>query len=270
MKKLEKKLKKFNLKVDKLEKADFYPTIFKRKSIRNFDLTPLDDDVLTEVSERLKNLKPLYNNIKVELNIIKSDGVKTRMMKKAPYYIAVFSEAKEGYLTNIGYMLQQMDLFLSYNDLGSCWQGIPRPKKEVLNSSDLEFVIFIAFGKPEDPESLYRTDLSQFNRKSLRAITDITGADELLEAARIAPSATNSQPWFFTGNEKLIHAYSVKPGFIKSLMTKKYISIDLGIVIYHLQVAAEHFGKKAKFVFDENAEANALQGRKYIGSLSLD
>lgn len=253
-----------------MEKTDFYPIIFKRKSIRNFDLTSLDDDVFTEVSEHLNDLKPMYDEIEVELKIIKPDGVKTRMMKKAPYYIAIFSEAKEGYLTNIGFMLQQMDLFLSYKGLASCWQGIPSPKKEVLNNSNLEFVIFIAFGKPEDPKSLHRTDVSQFKRKSLREITDITGADELLEAARIAPSATNSQPWFFTGDENLIHAYSIKPGFIKSLMIKKYISIDLGIALCHLQVAAEHFGKKATVVIDKNAETNAPQGRKYIASLSLE
>jgi hypothetical protein len=41
------------------------------------------------------------------------------MMKKAPHYIAVFSQAKEGYLTNVG-LLQQMDLYFSANSLGSC------------------------------------------------------------------------------------------------------------------------------------------------------
>ena len=203
-----------------MEKTDLYPTIFKRKSIRNFDLTPLDDNTLAEISDYLHALKPMYDDIKTELKVISSDKVKRRMMKEAPHYIAVFSEVKECHLTNIGFMLQQADLFLSANGLGSCWQGIPSPTKELLMSSDLEFVIFIAFGKPKDPGSLHRTSISEFKRKTLSEITDITAADDLLEAARIAPSATNSQPWFFTGNTGMIHSYSVKPNFLKALMVK--------------------------------------------------
>ena len=252
-----------------MEKTELYQYIFKRKSIRKYKLTPLDDVALEEISEYLNSLKPIYGDIKTELKIISSDYVKKRMMKEAPYYIAVFSEVKEGYLTNIGYMLQQVDLFLSANGLGSCWQGIPAPIKELLGSSKLDFVIFIAFGKPKDPKSLHRSSVSEFKRKTLGEITDIVGADELLEAARIAPSATNSQPWFFTGDKNLIHAYSVEPGFIKRF-TKKYIPIDVGIAICHLQIAAEHFGKKTEIVFDKTAGENVPKGRRYIASLKIE
>ena len=253
-----------------MEKTEFYSTIFQRKSIRNFNLTPLDDDTLTEISDYLHALKPMYSDIKTELKIISSDKVKRRMMKEAPHYLAIFSEVKEGYLTNIGFMLQQADLFLSANGLGSCWQGIPSPTKELLKSSDLEFVIFIAFGKPEDPESLHRTSISEFKRKTRGEITDITGADELLEAARIAPSATNSQPWFFTGNASMIHAYSIKPNFLKALMVKKYIPIDVGIAICHLKIAAEHSGMKTAIVFDKTAKGSVPKGYEYIASLKIE
>ncbi|MEN6553332.1 MAG: nitroreductase family protein [Methanobacterium sp.] len=252
-----------------MEKTEFYQYIFKRKSIRNYDLTPLDDAALKEISKYLNSLKPICNDIETELKIVSSAYVKRRMMKEAPHYIAVFSEVKEGYLTNIGYMLQQADLFFSANGLGSCWQGIPAPTKELLGSSSLDFVIFIAFGKPKDPRSLHRSSASEFKRKSIGEITDIAGADELLEVARIAPSATNSQPWFFTGDKNLIHAYSVEPGFIKRF-TKKYIPIDVGIAICHLQIAAEHFGKKAEIIFDKTAKMNTPKGHEYVASLKME
>ena len=253
-----------------MEKTGFYSCIFKRKSIRNYDLTPLDDVTLSEISEYLHSLKPMYDDIKTELKIVSSDDVKRRMMKEAPHYIAIFSEVKEGYLTNIGFMLQQVDLFFSANGLGSCWQGIPAPNKKLLKSSNLEFVIFIAFGKPKDPGSLHRSNVLEFKRKLLSEITDIIGADELMEAARVAPSATNSQPWFFTGNTNIIHVYSVKPGLIKGLIVKKYIPIDVGIAICHLQIAAEHLGKRAEIVFDKTAKMNAPRGREYIASLKME
>ena len=165
-------------------------------------------------------------------------------------------------------MLQQMDLFLSARGIGSCWQGIPKPTKELLKSSNLEFVIFIAFRQPS--EQLHRTDVSEFKRKSLQEITNIKDADVLLEAVRLAPSATNSQPWFFTGDNKFMHVYSVKLGFIKSLIVKKYIPIDVGIAIYHLHVAAEHFGKKVKIFVDEPAKMNPPKDCEYVASLKIE
>lgn len=251
-----------------MEKTELYRTIFKRKSIRKFDLTPLDEKTLHEISDHLQTLTPLHEDIEIEFKILSSDLIKRRMMKKAPHYIAVFSEAKEGYLSNIGFMLQQMDLLFSANGLGSCWQGIPTLKKEALDSSNLEFVILMPFGKPQEPESLHRTNISEFRRKSLPEITDIEGADELLEAARLAPSATNAQPWFFTGDETLIHAYYIEPGRVKGLLTKKYPPIDIGISLYHLKLAGEHFGKKTEILFDKNAP-KLKKEYAYVASLKF-
>jgi hypothetical protein len=101
-----------NVRGLKMVKNELYSIIFKRKSIRSFDLTSIDNDTLTDISNYLRSLKSIYNDIKIELKIISPDMVKRRMMKKALHYIAVFSESKDGYLTNVGFMLQQIDLFL--------------------------------------------------------------------------------------------------------------------------------------------------------------
>lgn len=177
-----------------MEKPDLYSTIFKRKSIRKYDLTPLDENRLNKIKDHLQTLEPLHEDIEIEFKILSPDMVKRRMMRKAPHYIAVFSDVKEGYLTNVGFMLQQMDLFLSANGLGTCWQGIPTLKKEAIESSSLEFVILMPFGKAN--ETLHRTSSSQFKRNPLKEISDIEGADDLLEAARFAPSAGNDSHGF--------------------------------------------------------------------------
>jgi hypothetical protein len=94
-----------------MKQTDLYEVIFKRKSVRKYDLTPLDKKTLAGISAQFNALKPLYNNIKTEMKLISQQEVKT-MQPKAPHYVAVFSEIKDGYLTNVGFMLQQMDLFL--------------------------------------------------------------------------------------------------------------------------------------------------------------
>jgi nitroreductase len=249
-----------------MEKKDLYQTIFRRKSIRKFDLTPLDEKTLEEISEQLLNLTPLHEDIKIEFKILSPDLVKRRMMKKSPYYIAVFSEVKDGYLSNVGFMLQQMDLLLSTNGYGSCWQGIPSLKKEALDSSDLKFIILMPFGKPQD--ELHRINVLEFKRKSLPEITDIEGADDILEAARLAPSATNAQPWFFTGDKNLIHAYYMEPGRVKGLLTGKYPPMDVGISLYHLKLAGEHFGRKTEISFDKN-DPKLKKEYFYVASVKL-
>ena len=246
--------------------VDIYDIIFKRKSIRKYNNSPLDESVLTQISEEINNLTPLYDDIKIDVKIISGDDVKLRGMKQAPHYLAIFSEKKEGYLTNIGFMLQQIDLLFSASGIGSCWQGIPSPNGHVIKSSDLKFIILIAFGMPTEP--LYREDTSEFKRKSLENITDIKDANELLEPVRLAPSAINSQPWFFTGTKDMIQACTNKPNFLKSVFVNKYIPIDVGIAIYHLKVSAEHFKKTTTIMFNKNE--TTPKGCNYLATLKLD
>jgi len=257
---------KENTLLSKMEEKDLYPTIFQRKSIRRYNLDPLDEDTLKKIKDRLQILTPLRKEIKIEFKILHPDAVIRRMMRKAPHYTAAFSEVREGYLSNVGFMLQQMDLFFSANGLGSCWQGIPTVKKESLASSRLKFVILMAFGKPR--ETLHRTKTSEFKRKSLQEISDVKGADELLETARLAPSARNAQEWFFTGDEHLIHAYCRKPSLISGFLIKKYPPMDVGISLYHLKLAAEHFGKETELIFDD-PDDNKLKDHDYVASLRL-
>jgi len=251
-----------------MKEDDLYTAIFKRKSIRDYDLTSLDKNRLDEISENLHSLKPMTTDIKTEFKIISPHQVNRRAMKKAPHYIAAFSEAKGVYMTNVGFMLQQMDLYFSATGLGSCWLGIPKLTKEVMEDSNLEFVILMEFGNSS--ETLRRTSVSQFKRKPLSEITDIKDADELLEPARLAPSAVNCQNWYFIGDKNLIHAYSFRPSFLRSLVGGKYFPINVGIAICHLEVAAEHFGSKATILFEEKKEKNPPKNGEYIASMKIE
>jgi nitroreductase len=230
-------------------------------------LTPLDERTLAEIIAHISALKPIYDNIKIEMKIVSQKDVKGLLSAKAPHYIAVFSEAKNGYLTNVGFILQQMDLFLSSNGVGSGWQGIPKPTKEILSSSKLEFVILLAFGKPK--ELLHRESVSEFKRKSLGKITNIKGADELLEPARLAPSAMNKQPWFFTGDAGTIHVYRAKSNFITAFMFEKMSKISMGIAICHLWIAAKHFGRDVEFIADKAAQNKPPAGHDYVITVKM-
>jgi nitroreductase len=253
---------------EKMSENDLYEAIFKRKSIRKYDPAQLDQNRLEEISKNLNALKPMTEEIKTEFKIISPDQVTRKGMNKAPHYIAAFSEAKDNYKANIGFMLQQMDLHFSATSTGSCWLGIPQPTKKAKEASNLEFIILMSFGNPE--ETLHRTSTSQFKRKPLAEITNIEGADELLEPARLAPSAINLQNWYFTGDKNLIHAYSAKAGFLRGIVGGSYFPLNMGIAICHLQLAAEHLGWKTKIVFEKETDKNPPKDQEYIASLEVE
>jgi nitroreductase len=248
-----------------MNEAALYDAIFKRRSVRKYDSTPLDSNHLEEISKNLQSLKPITSGINTEFKIMAPNQVTRKLAINAPHYIAAFSETKDAYRVNIGFMLQQMDLYFSATGLGSCWLGTPQPTKEVTESSNLEFVVLMSFGNPK--ELAYRTSVSEFKRQVLSEITSIENAKELMEPTRLAPSAVNLQNWYFTGNKNEIHAYSSKPNFLRNIMGGSYYPVNMGIALYHLQLAAQHFGAKTNFVFEKSKDKNPPKNLEYIATL---
>jgi len=206
--------------------------IRKRKSIRKYDLTPLDASVLEDVQARIENVKPLYPDIKYSIKIVsKAKGL---LNVKAPHYLIFQSEEKEGYLENIGFIGQQLDLYFSGAGLGACWLGTAKPEKK--ESTELNNVLGISFGNPAEP--LHR-DFKDFKRKSLASISE--GDDERLEAARLAPSGVNAQNWYFIAENGKIHCYRKKANPILGFIYDKLACIDLGIAICHIAEESESF-----------------------------
>ena len=109
--------------------------------------------------------------------------------RKTPHYLCLYSEKKDGYLMNAGFMLQQIDLSLSANGYGSCWIGLGKPAGSPPEAKGLDYIIMLAFGKAAEP--VYRANTTEFIRKSLPEITQIAGAEQLLEPVQLAPSASN-------------------------------------------------------------------------------
>ncbi len=243
---------------DKKDEIMLKEYIATRKSTRKYDLTPLDKPTLQKIEEFATNLQPLYEDIEVEYSFVQPQDVKNLIPVKAPHYILISSEPSDGYLMNVGFLFQQMDLYLSSLNLGSCWLGLARPTDK--NDSTLEFVIALAFGKALD--SPHREQF-QFRRKPLSKISNIS--DERVESARLAPSSTNSQPWYFVTDKDYIHAYCVKVGLLKGLVYNKMNQIDMGIALSHLYVS-----NKSTYSFTTLKEVKEISGYYYVGSVKID
>ena len=203
-----------------------------RKSCRSFTGKSVDAEMIEKILSF--ELKPLYPEIKVRMDIVSRDKVKCICPWTTPQLITVYSEEADGYLENIGFLFQQMDLYLQTLGLGVCWLGMGRmnPKTTTIVEG-MKFVIMLAFGHPKGDQ--LRHDLKGFKRKPMELITD--KPDPILEPARLAPSAVNSQPWYFTHDGALVNAYCRKKGFLRSVISEMNY-IDMGIALSHLYVSA--------------------------------
>ena len=221
-------------------------------------MAPLPIETVTALQNFTATVKPLDENIKIEYLYLGTNEVKNLLPIKAPHYICLYSDKKENYLMNAGFILQQIDLYLSANDLGSCWLGMAKPSKEVpAMKNGLEFVIMIAFGNAKD--SVHRTDINEFNRKSMASISSIADAGELLESARLAPSASNTQSWYFSGSADRITVSREKLNFIKAPIYGNMNQIDMGIALAHIWLTCEHLGKTFALDFEKTAAPSGYE-----------
>ena len=223
--------------------------IYIRKSCRNY----LDDVVdFSLIDQFMPQIKPLNDSIKYYYEILTVDDVNLRTRWSAPYYLAIYSEKKDNYLENIGFVFQQLSLYLQSIGIGSCWVGMASPKKK----SD-DFVIFMAFGKSDD----MTRDADEFKRKRICEISD--SRDKKLKPARFAPSAINSQPWFFKHFNDEIHVFQSKQSLLKRKFLKKLNPIDVGIALAHLYMANQD-----TFTFYRK-EGVEYSDKKYIGTIKI-
>lgn len=227
-------------------------TILKRKSVRNYDLAPLDATTLDKVRAQIERVKPLYSDIKYSVEI--ANKTKGMLGAKAPHYLLFGSEEKDGAYENIGFIGQQLSLFFTESGLGSCWLGSSKPEEK--EDSALPFVICMAFGKPA--ESLHRT-LSEFKRKPLSEISE--GTDKRLEAARLAPSGINLQNWFFIAENGKIHCYRKKPNPLIGFILEKMGRIDMGIALCHIAEESNSFS------FEKESGVPERKGYIYSGTV---
>lgn len=244
-----------------MDAGDFYKNIFKRKSFHIFkDTEKISNHELENLKEFINNnIKYLDKDIKVKIEIVPEED--TTCKRGAEYCILFYSENKNDYLRNIGYIGEQIDLYLCSQNIGALWFGIGKPKYNYNYDDNLEYVIMISIAKiPEGPENRFRKDMFKSKRKDL---SEIWSGETLnvAEIVRFAPSACNSQPWYTenTGTELLIYRYK-KPGKRGIMPINKvtyYNKIDTGIYLFFLETCLDYNKYDyERFLYHDNIEDN--------------
>ena len=236
-----------------------YKMVFKRKSFHIFKNTLIiSEEELAQIETAFLECKPLIPEIKVSMKIVPAAA--TTCKRGQEYCILLYSEKKEGYLPNIGYLGQQLDLILASMNIGALWFGIG--KTDVRSDGELDFVIMIAIAKME--ETKFRKNMFKSKRKP---IEEIWFGEYYLEAAniaRFAPSACNTQPWIVESNEQELRVFRYKKPGKRGIMPADKVSfynrIDIGIFLLILEVSLKHEG----IVFDRTLFEDKKEDEKNL------
>jgi len=227
--------------------AEYYPTIFKRKSFhlfRNAGRECLSEAELADICRAYSGFEALYPDTRTAIRIVPAS--KVLFKRDAEYCILLYSEKKENYLMNAGYLGQQLDLFLVSRNIGTLWFGIGSPDEDTYEG--LSYVIMLAIRKVSD-EALFRKDMFKAKRKPIGEIW----AGETLgvaEIARFAPSACNSQPWYVKNEGGVLTvSRACKPGRHGIMPAKSvpfFNRIDMGIFLCILEICMAQQGLRAE------------------------
>lgn len=217
---------------------DYYKQIFKRKSFHFFkDTQPLTANEIDGINAFISCIVPLNPQIKTKIVIVPE--AETSCKRGGEYCILFYSEKKDEYLRNVGYIGEQIDLYLASQNIGALWYGIGKPKEEAVDG--LDFIIMISIAKM--PEDKFRKDMFKAKRKPLEE----TWSGETLNVAQIVrftPSACNTQPWISenNGKELLVHRFKKpgKRGIMPAEKVRYYNKIDMGIYLFMLEVCLKY------------------------------
>ena len=219
---------------------NLYDMIFKRKSFhlfRNIGDEKISNEEIKEIENYINNLKPLADDIKVKTKIVK-EGATCRRGQE--YCILFYSEKKDNYLQNIGYLGEQLDLYLVSKNIGTLWFGIGKVAEKTLDG--LDFVIMIAIAKV-DSEEKFRKDMYKSKRKDLDEIWDGEEYRNIGDIVRFTPSACNTQPWKVKVTKNEIKVYRYRKEGKRGIMPKDrviyYNQIDIGIFLYFLELVLD-------------------------------
>lgn len=248
-----------------------HDAIYRRKSTRKYSEEPLSDEKLEDIKEEISSVDALFQDPEVSIEMRDREDIDDFLSGliggygkiEAPHYLIAFTENAEGHLENLGYILEKIVLEATRREIATCWMGSHFDKEALKDGfefeGEMEPRVLVAFGKPEEGKDALREGPEEASRNVISKIV-LDGLEELseewreiIDAARMAPSAMNSQPWRFEVDEDRIHQYiKVGEGIMNKLGNAfgnlgELNRIDAGIALRHIQVEADNLSKELDF-----------------------
>ena len=282
--------------------------ISKRFSCRDYSLEPVDAEKQEKLRAYINNLPPAPFGSTPRFDLLaasKGDSKSLRglgtygFIKNPSAFIlgAMPSDEREYDLEDYGYLMEMIILYATGLELGTCWLGGTFTKSRFAKKVNLAvnetIPAITAMGEYRDPDQKRRGWTSKTAGSARRLPWEKLFSNIMLntplirneagkyatalEMVRIAPSASNKQPWRILKYKHFWRFYLRRtPGYREDIVKKvlrlcDLQRLDMGIAMCHFELTAKELGLKGNWVIEDNLDKNPATLTEYIVSWeSLD
>jgi nitroreductase len=237
-----------------------------RHSVRTYNPETLDQELINKLKEYTAEIKgPFDSQVRLEiidsLDLAEKSGGKIGtygVIKGAKTFIAGVADKNERNMEQLGYCLEQLVLYAASYELGTCWLGGTFKRSqfnELVGLKENELIpVVTPVGHPADKRTLFETIMRRAagsdNRKQWNELFFNGSFDkslnqesaeqyaEVLEMVRLAPSASNKQPWRILKQGNEYHFYLAQAKGYGSALGFNIQKIDMGIAMCHFEMTA--------------------------------
>ena len=266
--------------------------IIERTSRRTFESRDLPAEVLEKIRNILESSVhgPLGSELSfILVNKFSDSNQKLKLgtygfITGARYFIVGKAVPEMKSCLDFGYMLEKAILELTAMGLGTCWLGGTFDRAGFARSAGLEdgqvipaiSPVGYATQRKSIGERIVRLSAGSKNRKPWQSLIFDQRAGEVLypnkidpviatalEMVRLAPSASNNQPWRIIYKDKAYHFYlERKPGYRNMFGAVDIQMLDMGIAMCHFGLTTAEQGITTEWVFQDSLEP--VNGWEYV------
>lgn len=252
---------------------DVEKIVKQRISVRTFDEQTLSDDLKEKMNNYIRNIgNPFLVDVSFRLLETKAadNGVKLGtygVIKGANSYIGASVAEGEWSLEAVGYSFEKIILYATSLGLGTCWLGGTFNRGEFASAMNVKqgelfpaiSPIAYPLGKKRLADTVVRKLAKSDTRKDWSEIfyhNDFSHtltkkeAEEYevpLEMIRLAPSASNKQPWRIVKTNSGYHFFEDKAKGYSERLGFDIQRIDIGIAACHFHMSVQEKGLQGKF-----------------------
>jgi len=217
-------------------------------------MTAIDPHIMKQINCFIQTLAPLHPQAAYRIAVVEAYNTQKHVFKgmflvQAPYYLVLSAKDHPFAAVNAGYVMEQLVLYLVSKGFATCYLGDAKSKPDL---DQYQPMIVVAFGK-----AAATAVKKPASRKKLTELVNQPpvaqqNARKIIEAARIAPSAFNLQPWRFMPQTKRM---------------KELTLLDIGIAMCHMALAAEELWLDWRLSREDTSKEPIWKGCQYVATL---
>ena len=255
-----------------------------RKSVRNYKEIELSDIEKNKLLDFSKDIQGPFD-AKVRFQLIDSLSLEKfkdgkigtyGVIKGAKSYFAAIVERGPGDLEQVGYVFEKIILYAASLNIGTCWLGGTFTKngfEKIVNLKNNETIPVISpFGytaeNPRFLDKIMRFSAGSNTRKDPKELffdfdfnkpldlLNVGAYRTPLEMVRLAPSASNKQPWRIIKKDKQWDFYVKVDKKYEKLLGYNIQRIDIGIAMCHFELAVKELGMNGYWLINNDVIKN--------------